>query len=123
PRAGVMRLRPKKRDEDIVTPAMKRTILITAGFFVVVMLALLVLMKGSPQRPGLFAEKDQLWSVEVAGTRVAEPWEKLYRDEAGHWRLMTQPRNDALDAPVTPAVWVQNKEDPEVEVSFTVLQV
>src|SRR5207248_6140153 len=66
---------------------------------------------------------DQLWSVEVAGTRVAEPWEKLYRDEAGHWRLMTQPRKDALGEPVTPAVWVQNKEDPEVEVNFTILQV
>src|SRR2546423_6928452 len=69
PRAGVMRLPPKKRDEDILTPAMKRTILTTAGFFIVVMLGLLLLMKGSPDRPGLFAGEGA-WSVEAAGTRV-----------------------------------------------------
>src|SRR5262249_175736 len=56
-------------------------------------------------------------------SRVAEPWEKLYRDAAGHWRLMTQPRKDELGQPVTPEAWVQTREDPEVEVSFTVLQV
>src|SRR3974390_3545741 len=45
PRPGVMRLPPKKRDENIVTPAMVRTIFATAAFFVVVMLALLAGMK------------------------------------------------------------------------------
>jgi Ca2+-transporting ATPase len=45
PRPGVMRMPPKKRDENILTPAMVRTIFITAGFFVVVMLALLIAMK------------------------------------------------------------------------------
>ncbi len=45
PRPGVMRLPPKKRDESIVTPAMAWNILITAAFFVVVMLGLLVAMK------------------------------------------------------------------------------
>jgi Ca2+-transporting ATPase len=41
PRPELMRQRPKRRDESIVTPAMWRTILTTGGFFVVVMLGLL----------------------------------------------------------------------------------
>ena len=45
PRPGVMMMPPKKRDENIVTPAMVGTIFITAFFFVVVMLALLIAMK------------------------------------------------------------------------------
>jgi P-type Ca2+ transporter type 2C len=45
PRAGIMRQRPKRRDESIVTPAMGRSILITAGFFVVVMIGLLLGME------------------------------------------------------------------------------
>jgi Ca2+-transporting ATPase len=44
PREGVMRLPPKKRDENILTPAMVRTIFATAAFFVVTMLGLLVVM-------------------------------------------------------------------------------
>jgi Ca2+-transporting ATPase len=42
PRARIMRQRPKRRDESIVTRAMGRTILTTAGFFVVVMIGLLL---------------------------------------------------------------------------------
>jgi Ca2+-transporting ATPase len=45
PREGLMRQRPKRRDESIVTPAMQMTILTTAGFFVVAMLGLLLAMK------------------------------------------------------------------------------
>src|SRR5581483_2573287 len=45
PRPGIMRLPPKRKDENIVTPAMVKTIFITAGFFVVVMLTLLVGME------------------------------------------------------------------------------
>jgi Ca2+-transporting ATPase len=45
PREGMMRLPPKRKDENILTPAMVRTIFLTAGFFVVVMLALLVGME------------------------------------------------------------------------------
>jgi P-type Ca2+ transporter type 2C len=45
PRAGLMRLKPKRRDERIVTPAMMTTILSTAGFFVVAMLTLLAGME------------------------------------------------------------------------------
>src|SRR5262249_1190336 len=54
PRRGLMGVPPKRRDEDILTPAMKRTILTTAGFFVVIMLGLLLMMKGQPDRPGWF---------------------------------------------------------------------
>src|SRR5215831_17577851 len=45
PREGVMRQPPKRKDENIVTPAMVRTIFITAAFFVVVMLTLLIGME------------------------------------------------------------------------------
>jgi Ca2+-transporting ATPase len=45
PRPGMMKMPPKKRDENILTPAMVKTIFITASFFIVVMLALLVAMK------------------------------------------------------------------------------
>src|SRR5262249_9280253 len=45
PRPGLMRLRPKRRDEDILTKPMLRNILATAAFFVVVMMTLLLGMR------------------------------------------------------------------------------
>jgi Ca2+-transporting ATPase len=45
PRPEVMAAPPKRKDENILTPAMVRTIFATAGFFVVVMMALLAGMK------------------------------------------------------------------------------
>jgi len=42
PREGLMSLPPKRRDDNILTPAMLRTIFWTASFFIVVMLVLLV---------------------------------------------------------------------------------
>src|SRR5437764_4754598 len=42
PRPGLLQQKPKRKDENIVTPAMMRTILITAGFFIVVMMMILV---------------------------------------------------------------------------------
>jgi Ca2+-transporting ATPase len=45
PRPGLMRLPPKRRDENIVTRAMRWNIFTTAGFFVVAMLALLLVME------------------------------------------------------------------------------
>jgi Ca2+-transporting ATPase len=45
PRPGLMNQPPKRKDENIVTPAMVRTIFATAGFFVVTMMALLIGMK------------------------------------------------------------------------------
>jgi P-type Ca2+ transporter type 2C len=52
PRPGLMRLPPKKRDENIVTPAMVGTIVSTAGFFVVTMLGLLLALSGASTYPG-----------------------------------------------------------------------
>jgi Ca2+-transporting ATPase len=51
PREGLMKLPPKRKDENILTPAMLRTIFLTATFFVVVMMALLIGM----EKFGLFA--------------------------------------------------------------------
>lgn len=45
PRAGLMRMPPKKRGDSILTRAMLRTIGSTAAFFVVVMMTLLILME------------------------------------------------------------------------------
>lgn len=45
PRSGVMVQRPKRKDENILTPMMIQTIFTTAAFFVVVMLALLLGME------------------------------------------------------------------------------
>lgn len=45
PRPGVMLQKPKRKDENILTPAMIGTIFSTAAFFVVVMLALLLGME------------------------------------------------------------------------------
>jgi Ca2+-transporting ATPase len=70
PRPGVMTLPPKRKDENILTRGMVRTIFVTGAFFVVAMLGLLVLMRGSPEQPGLFAG-DGAWSAEIAGTRRA----------------------------------------------------
>jgi Ca2+-transporting ATPase len=60
PRPGLLRMPPKRRAENIVTGAMTRTILSTAGFLVVAMLALLAGMKyagwfggSSPPAPDL----------------------------------------------------------------------
>ncbi len=41
PRPGMMQVPPKRKDENIVTPAMVKTIFSTAAFFVVVMMVLL----------------------------------------------------------------------------------
>jgi Ca2+-transporting ATPase len=103
PRPGVMKLPPKRRDDNILTPTMVRGIFITASFFIVVMLGLLVLMKGDPQKPGLLAG-DGLWSVEEAGNRVAVAGSELERE--GH-------------------KWFRVKDDARIPVSvdFTVFQV
>jgi Ca2+-transporting ATPase len=45
PRPGLMNLPPKRKDENIVTPAMMRTIFATAAFFVITMMTLLIGME------------------------------------------------------------------------------
>lgn len=86
PRDGLMNHKPKRRDESIVTPAMLRNILLTGGFFVVIMLGLLLLMKGSPDHPGKFAG-DGLWDVEAGASRVALPLDQLIKDANGEYRV------------------------------------
>lgn len=59
PREGVMKLPPKKRDENIITSAMAKNIFITGAFFTVVMLGLLIAMQrgflaGDGERVGDF---------------------------------------------------------------------
>jgi Ca2+-transporting ATPase len=103
PRKEVMRAKPKRRDESIVTQPMMTNILVTAGFFVVVMLGILLVMKGDPRKPGLFAGGGP-WSVEVGPTRQALTVDQLVQLEDGSWRAMDEPDLDAT-------------------VNFTVLQV
>jgi len=62
PRPGLMRMPPKRKDENILTPAMVRTIFLTAAFFVVVMLTLLAGMKW------------ENWFAQGSGPDP-EPWE------------------------------------------------
>lgn len=51
PRPGLMRVPPKRRDDNILTKPMLGTIATTAAFFIVVMLALLLGMRGMPGDP------------------------------------------------------------------------
>jgi Ca2+-transporting ATPase len=83
PRAGLMRVKPKRKDENIVTPAMMGTIFSTAGFFVVVMMGLLLLMKGTPTAPGLFGDPapDALWLVEQSGGTQMVPANQIQPGE------------------------------------------
>ncbi len=60
PRPGVMLQKPKRKDENILTPAMIKTIFTTATFFVVVMLGLLLGMR---------------YGQWFAGTEPAPEWE------------------------------------------------
>jgi Ca2+-transporting ATPase len=61
PRPGLMRVPPKKRDQNIVTRAMLGTIVSTALFFIVVMMTLLFRMRGTPEHPGWLAGQGD-WS-------------------------------------------------------------
>ncbi len=110
PRPGLMDLPPKRRDENILTKPMLRTIFITAAFFVVTMLGLLVVMKGQPHERGWFAG-DGLWSFETSGNRVAVPESALEPspERKGEW-VVRAPDQPALDGQVG-------------DVTFTVLQV
>jgi Ca2+-transporting ATPase len=111
PRPGVMKMKPKRRDENIVTPAMTKTILIAAGFFIVVMLGFLIAMKGNPDKPGVL-HGDGPWSVEMAGTRVALPKEQLDLVDANMSKYKVR------ETVAEPALRGQ-----EAIVTFTVLQV
>lgn len=62
PRAGLMSIPPKKRNENILTRGMLVTIGTTAAFFIVVMMGLLLVMKGTPENPGWLAGHGS-WSL------------------------------------------------------------
>jgi P-type Ca2+ transporter type 2C len=66
PHASLMRVAPKKRDENILTRSMIRTILETGTFYIVVMLGFLLLMEGSPEAPGVLSGSS-LWLTDEAG--------------------------------------------------------
>jgi Ca2+-transporting ATPase len=64
PHEGLMRVPPKRRDDNILTPAMRTTILATAAYFVVVMCVLLVgMQRRADGTPGWFAGTSH-WSDE-----------------------------------------------------------
>jgi Ca2+-transporting ATPase len=52
PREGLMKVAPKKKDENILTPGMLGNIFTTAAFFVVVMMGLLLAMERPPVEGG-----------------------------------------------------------------------
>ncbi len=89
PRPGLMALPPKRRDESILTRPMLGTIFTTAAFFVVVMMALLLVMEGTPDRPGWFAGGE--WAADLDGKRIAVPAEDLKRDAEGAWTAGGRP--------------------------------
>lgn len=72
PRAGLMREKPKGRDEGIVTRAMWGNIAGIASFYVVVLLGLLCLMRGTPGNPGFLGDASPAtaWMVELPGGQV-----------------------------------------------------
>jgi Ca2+-transporting ATPase len=61
PRPGLMLVPPKKRDENILTRSMIWNIFTTAGFFVVVMITLLVGMEGHQANPETQLPEQRGW--------------------------------------------------------------
>jgi Ca2+-transporting ATPase len=87
PRAGLMRAPPKRRDESILTRAMRTNILLTAGFFVAVMLGLLWAMAGDPHNPGLFGTSDPTanWLARAGADKEMIPGGELSQEADGRW--------------------------------------
>src|SRR5262249_42439452 len=118
PRPGLMSVPPKRRDENIVTPTMTSSIFVTAVFFVVSMILLLVAMKGAPDAPAWLAgwlpptKADTLWSFESAGGRYTVPEGNLERVDANSWRIVARGNPDLAQL-----------DGATGEVAFTVLQV
>jgi Ca2+-transporting ATPase len=102
PRSGLMQQKPKRREESILTRPMLTTIFLTAGFFVVVMLGLLLAMRGTPEQPGLFAGSGP-WSAEIGPERRALEGGELVKKPDG--------------------AWAERRSGTELVVHFTVLQV
>jgi Ca2+-transporting ATPase len=78
PREGVMRLPPKRKDENIVTRPMMYTIFGTAAFFVLVMLALLLGMEHGGWFAGGSAENPPGWEFEPLNVRQVSIFFSVY---------------------------------------------
>ncbi|MEZ6139850.1 MAG: calcium-translocating P-type ATPase, PMCA-type [Zavarzinella sp.] len=77
PRAGLMKMKPKRRDESIVTGSMFVGILSTAGFFLVVMLAMLLAMKSGFLGEGSGPNPDR-WAFDPLNIRQVSLFFTLY---------------------------------------------
>jgi len=100
PEPGLMRQKPKRRDESIITRRMAFTILSTALFYVVTLTLLLLMMRGDPANPGWLAG-DGPWMGESAG--------KVFPVEAAD---LMQSENG----------WTRGEAEEAVKVRFTVRQ-
>jgi Ca2+-transporting ATPase len=78
PRHGLMQMPPKRKDENILTPAMIRTIFITASFFVVVMMTLLLSMKYGHWFATGSGENPKDWDFEGLNIRQVTIFFTLY---------------------------------------------
>jgi Ca2+-transporting ATPase len=78
PREGVMRLPPKRRDENILTRSMLVTIFATAAFFVVVMLTLLLGMKNGNWFAGEGVQNPSGWDFEPLNIRQVSIFFTVY---------------------------------------------
>jgi Ca2+-transporting ATPase len=78
PRPGLMQMPPKRKDENILTPAMIRTIFITASFFIVVMMALLLGMKYGHWFAAGSGENPEGWDFEGLNIRQVTIFFTLY---------------------------------------------
>jgi Ca2+-transporting ATPase len=78
PRPGMMNVPPKRKDENIVTPAMVRTIFITASFFVVIMMALLLGMKYGNWFAAGSGENPEDWSLAPLNIRQVSIFFTVY---------------------------------------------
>jgi Ca2+-transporting ATPase len=78
PRPGMMNVPPKRKDENIVTPAMVRTIFVTAAFFVVTMMALLLGMKYGGWFAAGSGENPEDWSLAPLNIRQVSIFFTVY---------------------------------------------
>lgn len=104
PRANLMLRAPKRRDENILTPAMLGNIFITAGFFVVVMIGLLIGMQHGGWFAGGGPPSDEFKSLTVRQVTVFfsvyvffQVWNQincraLSPRESGLYRLFANPQ-------------------------------
>ena len=78
PRAGLMKMKPKRRDESIVTKPMLKTIAITGGFFVVAMMTILLGMKYGGWFAGGSGPDPQPWDFAPLNVRQVTVFFTIY---------------------------------------------